>query len=376
MKRKIMLAVLCAAMCMCIASCGKDRSTQFVEEKTIMELPDTSDVVQNDRIEGEIITEDTPEDTPFDEIPETLEDSEKEIVVNEIVNYDLYSCTTDTVRLRSQPSTESEVIQTLGRKTVLKVAGIDENNWAQVQTESGEEGYVSADYILDPVSEEEWIAYQEQVANQKIVCIDAGHQAHGNNDQEPIGPGATETKAKVSGGTRGVSTGKMEYELTLEIALKLQAELEQRGYTVIMCRTTNDIDISNAERAAVANDAGADAFIRIHADGAENSATQGAHTICQTSSNRYNGQLHAQSLRLSQCVISEYVAMTGAKQIKADDGVDERDDLSGINWCSVPVTLIELGFMTNPTEDTLMSSADYQTKMVMGIANGIDRYFE
>ena len=240
---------------------------------------------------------------------------------------------------------------------------------------TGAEGYVSAEYILDPVSKQEWDAYQEQLLSQKMICIDAGHQAHGNNEKEPIGPGASETKAKVSSGTKGVSTGKMEYELTLEIALKLQAELEQRGYTVIMCRTSNDVNISNAERAAVANNAGVDAFIRIHADGAENSSAQGAHTICQTSGNKYNGQLYSQSLKLSQCVLSEYIAATGAKKVKADDGVDERDDLSGINWCSVPVTLIELGFMTNPTEDTLMSSADYQSKMVAGIANGIDKYF-
>lgn len=228
---------------------------------------------------------------------------------------------------------------------------------------------------IKSVSEEEHV-YEGQSQGHKVICIDAGHQSQGNNEREPIGPGASETKAKVSSGTKGVSTEKMEYELTLEVSLKLQEELERRGYEVIMCRTTNDVNFSNAERAAIANNAGVDAFLRIHADGAEDASIQGAHTICQSSGNPYNGQLYEQSLRLSQCVISEYLAATGAKQLKADAGVDERDDLSGINWCSVPVTLIELGFMTNPTEDEFMSSPDYQTKMVIGIVNGIDKYFD
>lgn len=378
MKRKIMLVFTLAAMCICVASCGKSGNDLSPDEITVFEVPGSSETEENESAENKIIEgEIIPEDDADDVIADTMDDEENEVVENEIVDYSLYSCiTSNTVNLRSEPSTDAEVVKVLGRRTVLRVAGIDENNWAQVQTESGEEGFVKADYILDPVSEEEWVAYQEKLMNQKVICIDAGHQAHGNNDQEPIGPGASQTKAKVSSGTKGVSTGKMEYELTLEISLKLQEELEQRGYTVIMCRTTNDVDISNAQRAAVANDAGVDAFLRIHADGAENSSAQGAHTICQTAGNPYNGQLYEQSLRLSQCVISEYLAMTGARQAKADDGVDERDDLSGINWCSVPVTLIELGFMTNPTEDTLMSSADYQAKMVAGIANGVDKYFD
>jgi N-acetylmuramoyl-L-alanine amidase len=58
-------------------------------------------------------------------------------------------------------------------------------------------------------------------------------------------------------------------ELTLQVALKLEEILMERGFEVLMVRTSNDVNISNAERAAVANDAGADAFIRIHANGSE-----------------------------------------------------------------------------------------------------------
>lgn len=380
MKRKIIVVLTLVAMCMSVASCGKEQEMLSADEITVFELPESEsteeeNVSENQIIEGEVAVDNSSDDIAKNEIIDDIDASDSEDALNDIVEYDLYSYTTDKVNLRSEPTTDSKVVTVLARKTALRVAGISEDNWAQVQTENGEEGFVSADYILDPVSKEEWDSYQEQLQSQKMICIDAGHQLHGNNEQEPVGPGASETKAKVSSGTKGVSTGKMEYELTLEIALKLQEELEQRGYTVIMCRTTNDVDISNSERAAVANNASVDAFIRIHADGAENSSAEGAHTICQTSANRYNGQLYSQSLKLSQCVISEYVAATGAKKVKADDGVDERDDLSGINWCSVPVTLIELGFMTNPAEDERMSSADYQSKMVTGIANGIDKYF-
>ena len=86
-------------------------------------------------------------------------------------------------------------------------------------------------------------------SGKKTVVIDAGHQAHGDSSQEPIGPGATEMKPKVADGTQGVATGIPEYELTLALAKKVGAILEQKGYNVIQIRTSNNVNISNSERA-------------------------------------------------------------------------------------------------------------------------------
>ena len=205
-----------------------------------------------------------------------------------------------------------------------------------------------------------------------LVVIDAGHQQQGNSGQEPIGPGASSTKAKVSSGTAGVSTGVPEYQLNLDITLQLRDELIARGYDVILCRETNDVDISNSERAAVANENEADAFIRIHANGSGSSSAHGSMTICMTPGNPFNGDLYEESRHLSDCVLDAYVAETGISK----EYVWETDTMSGINWSQVPVTILEMGYMSNPAEDEKMQDPDFQKVMVTGIANGIDDYFE
>lgn len=209
-----------------------------------------------------------------------------------------------------------------------------------------------------------------QVGGKKVIGIDPGHQQRGDSRTEPNGPGSSTYKAKVAGGTRGVSTGKPEYKLTLEMAKKLKTELTDRGYQVVMTRTKNNVNISNKERALLINESGADICVRIHADGGASSA-RGASVLCPSSSNRYISKLYSKSKKLSAALIGAYCKETGLR----NRGIAYRDDLTGTNWSTVPTTLIELGFMTNSTEDRFMSSVSGQKKMVKGMADGIDAYF-
>ena len=204
------------------------------------------------------------------------------------------------------------------------------------------------------------------------VAVDAGHQLHGNSSLEPIGPGASERKPKVSSGTYGQWSGLNEYELNLTVAKKLQKELENRGYEVYMIRTTHNVDISNSQRAKNAADAGADILVRIHANSDSSSSVSGALTIAPTNSNPYMTKTNiTKSRELSKKVLDGFCSATGAK--KRD--IWYTDTMSGINWSTIPVTIVEMGFMSNRQDDLNMANASYQNKMVKGMADGIDDYF-
>lgn len=287
---------------------------------------------------------------------EALQEEIKQINMEELPVY----YTTDIVKIRKGPSLESEVYQIAPVRTVVKKIS-EEEDFTKIYYSEGIY-FVASKYLREKPENE----------STHLVVIDAGHQQKGNSEKEPVGPGSATMKAKVAGGTSGVASGLKEYELTLAVSLKLKSELESRGYEVIMIRTTNDVNISNAERAQLANQAGADAFIRVHANGSENPAANGAMTICQTAENPYNSALYTQSKELSVKVLDAFVSATGCKK----ERVWETDTMSGVNWCQVPVTIVEMGYMTNEKEDTLMATQEYQSKMARGIANGIDAYFE
>lgn len=204
-------------------------------------------------------------------------------------------------------------------------------------------------------------------ASGRVVVLDPGHQGKGNSDTEPIGPGSSTKKAKVSSGTAGAATGTPESQLVLAVALKLRDSLAAHGIQVVMTRTTQDVDISNIQRAQIANEAGADLFVRIHADGSSNSAVNGIHTLYPASIDGWTDDIAAASKQAAALVQRELIAATGAK----DRGLNARDDMTGFNWADVPVILPEIGFMTNPDEDRLLATDAYQNKIVEGLTRGI-----
>ncbi len=205
----------------------------------------------------------------------------------------------------------------------------------------------------------------------RVIVLDPGHTALADSEKEPVGPGASELKLKDTGGTHGVATGILERDLVLKICMDLRTELQNRGYTVILTHETNNLKLSCSERAAVANQAGAAAFIRVHADGVNDGSVRGASAICITPGNPYTSSTYTLSRRLSDCVLGAYCEATGFR----NRGVSETDTMSGNNWSQVPTTLVEMGFMTNAEEDRLMNDPGFQAGMVRGLADGIDRYF-
>ena len=353
--RTILICMMIILSAFVLVACGKKDAGKKTTTESSTEA--SEDVAS---------TEDTTEATT-----EAQVDEEGFTIVNDKVT------TTDYVNVRTAPSTDGDPAMQLADGVELDRIGYNDE-WSKVSIK-GETYYVYSEFVKaegaassgDDSSTEESTQETSNVGEGKLICIDAGHQATPNTDTEPVGPGAEDKKAKVSAGNTGVTTGTEEYELNLEVALKLQSALEARGYTVKMIRTSNDVDISNAARAELANSDKADAFIRIHANGSTDTNASGVMTVCQTKDNPYNADIYDSCKRLSVDVLSGMAAATGANS----EGVWETDSMSGINWCKVPVTIVEIGYMTNSEEDQKLVTSDYQNLLAKGIADGIDAYF-
>ena len=118
-----------------------------------------------------------------------------------------------------------------------------------------------------------------------VIVIDPGHQAETDETEETLFPGATVGKPRCTSGAVGVDINTKEYEVTLEIALATKAYLEACGASVILTRETNDVNLSNQERADIAVAASPDIFIRIHADSVSDSEVSGVIAYVPDSGN-------------------------------------------------------------------------------------------
>lgn len=206
-----------------------------------------------------------------------------------------------------------------------------------------------------------------------LIGLDPGHQLHPNNELEPVAPGSSIMNKKVTSGTQGRYTRVPEYVVNLQVGLKLKTKLEELGATVIMTRTTHDVNISNSERAMMMNKSGVNCWLRIHADGSTDTAENGVSILVPTVGcmNTSDAGVQQRSDRLASCLISEVISKTRAY----NRGLKYRSDQTGFCWSSVPVCNIEMGYLTNEAEDRLLVTDNYQNKIVDGLVDGFLKYY-
>ncbi|GAA0242052.1 N-acetylmuramoyl-L-alanine amidase [Metaclostridioides mangenotii] len=204
-----------------------------------------------------------------------------------------------------------------------------------------------------------------------LIYIDPGHQEKGDSNLEPIAPGSSNQKARVSSGATGVATKKPEYVLNLEASTVLKNILESKGFKVKMTRESHDVNISNAERATLANKDNANMVVRIHADSLDNSGKTGASILIPQQNGKYTSSIYESS---NKC--AELIKSSMEKSNIQVNGIFQRDDLTGFNWSKVPVVLVEMGFLSNYNEDQMMSNPDYQRKLMQSIADGLEENFK
>ena len=202
----------------------------------------------------------------------------------------------------------------------------------------------------------------------RIICLDPGHcvtEEAGKGYREPISPLSDETKPRYLSGTRGASL--TEEQLNLQVALKLRDALEALGAEVVMTREVSEISLPNTERCRIANESGADVHVHIHADGSESTSANGVSVLIPDGDLLGTPSIAEESARLGQLMVDCVSEATGAK----NRGTVPRSDLTGLNFSEIPSVFIEMGFMTNPEEDALLSSGEYQDKIVAGMANSL-----
>lgn len=205
----------------------------------------------------------------------------------------------------------------------------------------GEKVYIVEIYVPSEISKVNLESRRAQPRGYYKVFIDAGH---GGTD-----PGA-------------LGYGYRESDLNLQVAKKVESKLKSKGIDVKMSRSS-DIFYSLSERAEMANDYGADAFVSIHQNSAEAKSANGIET--------YYNRKKEEDRPLSNDIQKQVISQTGAN----NRGV-KNAEFTVLVKSKMISALVECGFITNELEVKKLSDSSYQDKLATGIANGIEEYLK
>ena len=354
MKKKLLYTVLVMSLAATLAACGKKKKIEITTEAA----PTTA--------------------TATEAVREPAKDADGFVVTNDYVE-----TTVDSVKIRLTPKPDADVYVMVPLGELLQRTGYNDS-WTRVLYDDTNFYVSSAEVTLSDgkkTTEEDASLDDVTLATSsdadllarslpKKIVIDPGNQSVLNTTLEAVAPGSEEQKQAVSQGDTGV-LGTKEYDINLVYAKMLEAELTGRGYTVILTRDSNDVDMTNKERAELANSSGASAFLRIQMNYSSNPSIAGAMTFCMPEYSESNGELYVESHAFATWVLKGLTESTGCN----NRGIYETTRMTAVNWSEIPVCVLQVGFLSNEEEESRIVTEEYQRKAVKGIADGIDRYF-
>lgn len=293
-----------------------------------------------------------------------------------VVTEDYVTTISDGVNVRIDPEDSSPIYRILAENVELPRTGYNDR-WTRVVVDNTD-FYVETSMVTESsgnkddeetTDEDEPTTEEEEI--EKIVVIDPGKQGRANQGTEPVGPNSEELKECVSEGANGTVYDTKESEINLTYAKLLERELKSKGYTVILTRDSDDVNITNKERAELANESGATLFVRINMNYSNNSELCGVMAITMTAESVYNSDLYEESNKAARRILQGITENTETD----NQGIFESDGFTAINWSEIPVVDIRLGYLSNTDNETKLVSEEYQEKVVEGLAQGIDNYY-
>lgn len=250
-----------------------------------------------------------------------------------------------SLNVRKGPSTKYASVGSLARNVAVQTS-YSVGNWTLIKSGSTI-GFVNAGYLsAGPSTGESGIVDPSNPLSDLTVVIDAGH---GGSD-----PGA-------------VGLGLKEKDVVLDTALRVQTLLNKTPLNVEMTRTT-DVYLTLAQRVAFAGEAKADAFVSIHANAANGSASGSETYYYGKAATNPNVE---ESKSLASYIQERLVVAMGTK----DRGV-KHGNYHVLRENTMPAVLVELGFIDNASDNAKLASTTYRQKAAQAIYYGILDYYK